>query len=219
MTGRLHVRTAFIAAGIIAILAVFTSFGPNTTFTAVLQPTSGDPKDAGKNLGSMTYYVEPGKLRLDIDMPTPTGQQYRASSIILYDTTTVTSITLIPEAKQYITSSVDRKTYENDPSNNLDALFAAPDGPSGICASDPKVTCKKIGIETVAGRKAERWHVEGPNSSGGTDSGDVWYDPVLHFTVKLEDQSGSGYVAKEITTGTLADSLFTIPDGYNQMTK
>lgn len=79
-----------------------------------------------------------------------------------------------------------------------------------------ELRCRKLGYETLAGRKTEKW--EGSATPGG-GWGDIWFDPELRYVIKLWSYPRKtallrGYDLEQIEVGPQPDSLFELPEGY-----
>ena len=87
---------------------------------------------------------------------------------------------------------------------------------TGPCA-DAQMTgellsAKRIGSETVNGRKVEKWACTIPD---GVDT--VWYDAGLQLPVRNHDWDGTRFELRNIKETRLSPSLFQPPAGYTRM--
>ncbi len=67
-----------------------------------------------------------------------------------------------------------------------------PYDPENPCATQPDVTCKKIGVETVSGRTCDHWEMTDKQGKVAN----VWVDQKLHFPIKMVSQD-STYAAQQ----------------------
>jgi hypothetical protein len=73
-------------------------------------------------------------------------------------------------------------------------------------------SCRKLGSETVNGRKTVKY--EGTNAKG--ESGTLWLDSEVRFPIKWENKNGAGEL-KNIQEGPQPASLFEPPADYKRM--
>lgn len=150
----------------------------------------------------------------------------RATSIMLVNLDAGTSVVLVPQQKQYITSKLPQI-----PGQGV-AFFQAKDV-EDACANWQKMAqigeenekaektgkgekteigkCRKIGHETVNGRDTVKY--EDKPAKG--DSSLIWIDTRLHFPVKWKNAVGSGEL-RNIKEEEQPVELFAIPAGYTK---
>ena len=87
-----------------------------------------------------------------------------------------------------------------------------PFDPDHPCASQPDVTCKKIGVEEVSGRTCGHWEVT--DKQGRVSN--LWIDQKLHFPVKATTKD-STMLLTNIKEGQPDASLFQIPSGFQKL--
>jgi hypothetical protein len=71
---------------------------------------------------------------------------------------------------------------------------------------------KRIGHETLNGRKVEKWQCEGPK---GVDT--VWFDDRLKMELKSQDRDGETFELRNIKEGRVSGDLFQPLPGYTRM--
>ncbi len=211
-------RYGIAAAAVLAALPLFMSFGPVNSFSVTMQAIAKGGATTGEGTGTITYYMAPGMMRMDLAADTaPSGPASQGSSILLFQKDQVVNIVLVPSEKKYLETTMTRQEYEADPSN-FDAMFAQPDSDGGFCHETSTVECKNIGSDTLAGQRVQKWTLTTKNSDGTTDTGTVWYDAQLHFVLQALNKDGSGFVVKNVSTTTPAASLFEVPSDYSKLT-
>ena len=101
----------------------------------------------------------------------------------------------------------DKHIYSESPALEYALDSQAP------CSKRPDITCKKIGKETVNGRKCDKWETR--DKSGST--GYQWIDQKLGFPIRAQNQNGTNMEYKNIKVEPQAASLFEIPVGYRKV--
>lgn len=76
---------------------------------------------------------------------------------------------------------------------------------------------KLLGIETVDGRKVEKWQMTTTVAGQQPTATLQWYDPELKLAIRDEAPGGFTSELKNIKVGPQPDSLFQVPDGYAKM--
>ena len=76
---------------------------------------------------------------------------------------------------------------------------------------------KKLGRETLAGRRAEKWRCDGPLDEFASGGVYRWYDERLGFVLRQDDDDGSRMEIRNITEGRQTASLFKPPAGYEKL--
>ena len=84
--------------------------------------------------------------------------------------------------------------------------------PEHPCASQPDVTCKKIGVEEISGRTCDHWEVT--DKQGRVTN--LWIDQKLHFPIKVTTQDSTMFLTN-IKEGQPDASLFEIPSGFHKL--
>ena len=78
---------------------------------------------------------------------------------------------------------------------------------------------KKLGSETIAGRKTEKWRCNGQlQTEPGEPASDatMWFDQELQFPIRDVNDSGDAYEVRNIKIGRQDASLFKIPPGFKK---
>lgn len=75
-----------------------------------------------------------------------------------------------------------------------------------------------VGMETVSGRKTEKWEITTIGSDGKKQVSHQWFDPELGMNVREENAAGYVREMRNIKTGRQPDTLFSVPDGYEEIT-
>jgi hypothetical protein len=154
----------------------------------------------GESMQGKIYF---GGTKMRFDM-SPRGHQ----SIMIMDMPKQTSYMLMPQEKMYMEFNAAMAGRGHGPMQRPDVK---PVDPSNPCASEPGVTCRKLGTEVVNGRTCDKWEF---TREGRTQT--VWVDQKLHFMVKTLGSDGSVTELKNIQEGTQPASLFEIPAGYRK---
>ncbi|PWT84325.1 MAG: hypothetical protein C5B56_15825 [Proteobacteria bacterium] len=161
-------------------------------------------------------YVGLNKVRLD-RLPVPGSVQHVKTIII--DGDNQVAYLLVPDQNAYVKSkyvagmALDGVTLFRP----VDADNPCAGWVDALARNNIELECKKVGVQPVDDRPTVKW--DGTTSRGGT--GAIWYDPSLHFVVKLqENPTGgpqSGYQLKNVVFGPPAASLFVLPSGYHEI--
>lgn len=191
--------------GVLAVLSFAASLSAQVPH---LQPFSADMTMTSSRGGAqrdMTgkMYVGHGAMRWD--MQADAGHQM----IMINNFATKTTDMLMPQQHMYMEFKADENKMHRGP-NTSDMH---PYDPANPCASDPDLTCKNLGTETVNGRTTDHWQIT-HKKDGST--GEVWIDQSLHFPIKAKSED-SMWSLSNIKEGEPAASLFEIPSGYQKM--
>lgn len=73
------------------------------------------------------------------------------------------------------------------------------------------------GDEKVQGRMTERWEASGVTPDGNSVKTTQWYDPALNIAIRQEMPGGVIRELQNIQLGEQNDSLFEVPQGYQQV--
>ena len=87
-----------------------------------------------------------------------------------------------------------------------------PYDPDHPCATQPDLTCKKVGVEVVSGRTCDHWEMTDKEGKVAN----FWIDQKLHFPIKTVSQN-STMLLSNIKEGEPDAGLFQIPSGYRKM--
>jgi hypothetical protein len=142
-------------------------------------------------------------MRFEIETANPSDQR----PILLTNFATQTDDVLLPAMKAYIEHPI------GDPHSRGPALvmrdLRAYD-PGNPCANQTKISCKKIGVESIGGRSCDHWELDG---QGRTLN--VWLDQKLHFPLKTVTEDAT-VTLSNIKEGAPASTLFQIPADYKK---
>ncbi len=92
----------------------------------------------------------------------------------------------------------------------------APKGPQDIIATVPcedYKSSRRLGVETIRGRKAEKWACVNPDKSWAYE----WFDKRLKVIVRQESSTGSVFELYDVAEGPQPPGLFTVPKDYVKM--
>ena len=127
-------------------------------------------------------------------------------TILLVDSAEHTTVALFPAQKAYqpLTSPPSEYFHVQDAEN------ACPDWQK---VSQWKMSCEKVGNETLDGRQTVKYQNKAPSLAASVSA--IWIDPTLNFVVKWEG-NGSAAELRNITKETkLSSALFEIPAGFD----
>jgi hypothetical protein len=78
---------------------------------------------------------------------------------------------------------------------------------------------KKLGDETVGGRKVEKWRCTGqintPADQAPSDA-TTWFDRELKMEIRVAEDNGNVFEIRDVKIGRQDASMFKIPDGYQK---
>jgi outer membrane lipoprotein-sorting protein len=156
---------------------------------------------SGGQASHSKIYIGSSKVRIEgADQP----------GVMIMDTTAKIMYVLMPPQKMYMQMDLPK-----DDDKMSSAHFLTPVNPDNPCAQlkkvDKDIACKKVGSETLNGRKVDKWETSGPEGKGY-----LWFDPKSHFVVKMETAEFT-MEFKNIQEGPQPASLFTIPSDYKKM--
>ena len=143
-------------------------------------------------------YVEHAHVRVE-----PVG----GTSYELLDTAQVTGFFIIPKKKLAVIQTTEvagRSVAPYDVGENPCGRISVPSG--------PPPSCKKIGVDQLNGRPAEKWQID-QTFDGKPVTSTMWIDRTLHTVVKSQSARGM-YELTNIQLGKQADALFAVPPGY-----
>jgi hypothetical protein len=167
----------------------------------------------------MKLFVGNKKARLDRQQDL---SGYHSVQSLIVDSEAHSVFLLIPEKKSYVESTKLAADFSHG------ASIFRPKDLSNPCAewielerkyNNLALRCKKLGDETLNGRKTEKWEGSATPAGGW---GDIWFDPELRYVIKLWSYPRDaallrGYDLEQIELGQQPDSLFELPDGYVRM--
>jgi len=170
-------------------------------FSADLQITSTHA-DTGLRDVTGQVYAGSGHIRMDMESA---GHK----TALITDFATKTTDMLLLEQQMYIEHKVGQTLGRGPDTMTQDLRAYDPEHP---CASQPDVTCKKIGVEEVSGRTCDHWEVT--DKQGRVTN--LWIDQKLHFPIKVTTQD-STMLLTNIKEGQPDASLFEIPSGFHKL--
>jgi outer membrane lipoprotein-sorting protein len=210
-------RVSFLSASLALLLTVIGAthvlaegLGNPKQFTVEMKMTATSGGSEGEAM-TMQYFVGKNRLRMEMKMD---GGQEGGIHISLHDGDQVTSYMLIPQMKMYM-KSVSGEGGMMDEEEEPTLTFGSPDDADHPCKSDPDVTCKKIGSDTIIGRAVDKYLVTDVEDGTPIES-TIWFDRELLFPIKVEDSEGI-MEALSIEVGKQPDELFEIPADYREM--
>lgn len=80
-----------------------------------------------------------------------------------------------------------------------------------------RIDAKLTGVETINGRKAERWEIVMTPKDGKTQTGIQWHDTELDVTIRESLPNGSVRELVDISVSEPEPSLFEVPAGFNRL--
>lgn len=195
-------RTLLFAAALLIVQFASAQVPQFTPFAADMQlKSSSAPQGPMEMTGKI--FVGSGHMRLNMSM-----QGHETAMITDFATQTVAVLMIEPKMyMEHKAGAMSRRGLGGNPSEEL-----KPFDPNNPCANQTDVTCKKIGEETVSGRKCEHWEITDKNGKVTN----VWIDPKLHFPVKAVTEDGS-ILLTNIKEGQPDASLFQIPSDFHKM--
>jgi hypothetical protein len=152
----------------------------------------------------------------------PTTKIFVHHEMVRFDSMTQPSKSYVLVDLDKRTSSMviaENKTYVVAPPGHLPAsipLFRI-DDPENACPEwnktvTEKANCKKVGDDTVNGRRAVKYTGTAYNG----DTGTAWIDSKLKITIKWEGEKGAAEL-QNIQEGPQTASLFQIPSDYEKL--
>jgi hypothetical protein len=174
------------------------SFSP---FTADLHITSTRADRAPQDVDGKIFFGS-GHVRMNLDAG---GHQ----TAIITDFATKTSDVLMIEQQMYIESKGGQMSRGPGSSFTQELKPYDPEHP---CASQPDVTCKKIGVEQVNGRTCDHWELTEKNGKVSN----LWIDQKLHLPIKIVSDD-STITLSNIKEGQPDANLFKVPDGFKKL--
>jgi hypothetical protein len=195
-------RFLFSAVTALLLIPIASAQVPQLSpFSADLQITSTGT-GAGPHDVTGQVYVGSGHIRVNMES---SGHK---TALLTDFATRITDILLLDQ-QMYIERKVSQTPGSAPTTVAQDLQPFDPDHP---CASQPDVTCKKIGVEEVSGRTCDHWEVT--DKQGRVTN--LWIDQKLHFPVKVTSQD-STMLLSNIKEGQPDASLFVIPSGFEKL--
>jgi hypothetical protein len=180
----LTMRSLLVALFSVSLISTASAFAGQVEFSAdVIQSMPQQEPQQGR------IYVGNDQVRTEMSV----GGR---AMVQIIDMKQQTAYMLDPAKKSYM----ERKAGPGEmmPGGGAGAKEANP------CAGMQNLVCKKIGVEAVNGRPAEKWEVEN-TSQGQSGKMTVWLDQVRHIPIRQTLPDGSGMemrlVGKETVNG------------------
>ena len=108
-----------------------------------------------------------------------------------------------------VTTLYDPATGEYQLTGEMEVV---PRNPVRFCAETPLLACGYQQHEQIAGRSVERWGAE-LGFMGVNLKVIAWYDPELHYPLRVALESGGYQELSNVEVGRLPSALFTLPFG------
>ena len=193
-----------IRKSVVALAVLFLLFSAEA-FAQFMVPFTADMSFKSKNGDQMNgkYYVGNNKIRMDMDTH---GQQVS----MITDPSTKTSYSIMHKQKMYMEFHAGQNMMQRGP--KMPDLKAY--DPNNPCASNPDMTCKNEGSETVNGRSCDKWLFTDKKDG---QSWTAWIDKKLHFPIKTVMSDGSEFDLANVQEGAVPPSTFEVPAGYQKM--
>jgi hypothetical protein len=173
-----------------------------TPFSADLE-ISSTGADSGQRDMQGKINVASGHMRMTID--NPNGRQ----TAIITDFATKTVDVLLVQQQMYIEQKAGDMPGRALGGPTQDLKPYDPDNP---CATQPDLTCKKIGVEDLNGRTCDHWEIT--DKEGRVTN--LWIDQKLHFPIKTVSKN-STMLLSNIKEGEPDAALFQVPADFHKM--
>jgi hypothetical protein len=158
-----------------------------------------DPEYPGQEMLGKMFVDKPG-MRIEQTME---GER----SVTIVHFAEETTLVLMPAEKAYM---------ELPP----EAMAGETESLRGLAEGDPCTVykrSKKLGSETLQGRRTEKWRCQDPKYDDGAAGATLWYAPSLSFVVREKDDDGNEFELRNIKEGRQPAELFQVPAGYQKM--
>jgi hypothetical protein len=158
-----------------------------------------DPEYPGQEMPGKMFVDTPG-IRIEQTME---GER----SVMIVHFAGDTALVLMPAEKAYMELPPDAMAGEMQSFKGL-----SQGNPCSIYNRS-----KKLGGETVAGRKTVKWRCDDPKYDDSAAGATLWYAPSLSFVVREHDDDGNVFELRNIKEGRQPAKLFEAPAGYQKM--
>ena len=183
----------------------FRLLGASLAIFAVLSPPAGAAEYTGPGFAADMYFAEKdGALE-------PMGRIYMGRSAMRFESGGAIVLVFL-KTRKVVSLMPQQKMYMELPA----ATSPMPEYQDKPCVNYRN--SKNLGSETVNGRKTGKWRCTGqidPPAGEPTDT-TVWFDGKLKFWIRDLRDTGEVTELRDIAVGKQPDSLFVIPDGYQQ---
>ena len=163
---------------------------------------SSTRSDRGPRDAEGKIFVASGHMRMNLDSA---GRQ----TAIITDFATKTVDILMPQQQMYMEHKAGEMPGRGPWSMARDLRPFDSEHP---CATQPDLTCKKIGVEEVSGRTCDHWEITDKQGKVAN----IWIDQKLNFPIKTVSQD-STMLLSNIQEGEPDPSLFEIPSSFQKM--
>jgi hypothetical protein len=184
------------SAGVIAQTFEFPDF------SAEVITHLGGGRSAADGESTGRFYTSKGRVR------TETYRNGVLTSAMIVDARNRTAWQLSPERKAAMDMSANYAAAQRQ----ANAMVQTPLDPKNPCAALPGATCRKVGIDTVAGRSTEKWEL---TEKDGTRMV-MWIDPALHFALRVQASQFEAEF-RNVKLAPQPDALFQIPADYQRL--
>ena len=187
--------TAALFVSLISTISQAQEFSADVVYLDINKPDAAANGSATASHSSSRIYVSRDKIRLETNGFT--------GIVLLTDRQEHTSVALQPNKKAY------------EPIGSGPSQYFRVQNPADACETwqsiaDQKITCEKVGPETVNGRETVKYQNK---TVSETAIAAVWIDNALKFVVKWQS-AGTGAELRNIKEEKLAANLFAIPSNY-----
>jgi hypothetical protein len=169
-------------------------------------------RDPTGRVSSGKLYRGANKIRFESAMPAQGNPD--AGGRVIVDLAQKVSYGVLP-GRQMIMVIRGKRSFEQ-----VKKFFPASDDPCRPLdePAPPDASCKKLGDETVNGRRTVKW--EGTQMINRQPlTARLWLDPQLHTYIKVQMTAGGAgsFELQNIRVGPQPASLFELPAGYQRM--
>lgn len=183
----------------------FKVLGASLAIFAALSLPAGAAEYTGPGFAADMYFAEKdGRLE-------PMGRIYMGRSAMRFESGGAIVLVFL-KTRKVVSLMPQQKMYMELPA----ATSPMPEYQDKPCVNYKN--SKNLGAETVNGRKTGKWRCTGqidPPAGEPTDT-TVWFDGKLKFWIRDLRDTGEVTELRDIAVGKQPDSLFVIPDGYQQ---
>lgn len=185
------------------LLSVFPAVGFAQNFSAdvvYLAPGPSSTKSPDPSHQPSKLYVSDNRMRLETRGLTGT--------ILLVSSDERATVALFPEQKAYqpLASVPPQYFHVQDAENGCDDWQKV---------SPWKMTCEKVGHETVDGHDTVKYQNKSASLAASVST--VWIDPNLKFAVKWEGKDAGAELHNITKEEKLSSALFEVPQGYDML--
>ncbi len=147
-------------------------------------------------------FVDGGHMRFDLHNPP------HETPSVLTNFATQTNDVLFPQMKAYLEHPVGDPHAVGPSLAMRDLRFYEPGNP---CGNQAGLSCRKIGVETVANRSCDHWEVSRKDTAVN-----LWIDQKLHFPLKTVTDTAT-VTLTNLKEGAQNAALFQLPSDYKKM--